>query len=107
MAKKHIRKWHKKTSVGNGKNHQNSFLQNKNISGNGFCKKNLCRKPVLYIFPPNLKKTCQEKGFLKTYQEKAKNLHFFGKKNSKKHIRKRRKKNSAGKGENLHSRGIC
>jgi hypothetical protein len=63
MAKKHIRKWYKKTSAENGKNHQNAFLQNKNISGNRFCKKNLCRKPVLYISFPNLKKHVRKRVF--------------------------------------------
>jgi len=61
---------------------------------------------LIYFFP-NPKKTAQETGFTKPYHQKAKNPHFFGKIFSKKHIRKRQKKTSAGKGENLHSRGIC
>jgi hypothetical protein len=72
-----------------------------------FCEKNLCRKPVLYISPQNLKKTVQETGYQKSYQEKAKNPHFFGKIFLKKHIRKRHKKTISPKGKNLHSRGIC
>jgi hypothetical protein len=61
---------------------------------------------LIYFFTI-LKKTAQETGFTKPVQEKAKNPHFFRKNIFKKHIRKRQKKTSAGKGENLHSRGIC
>ena len=96
----------KKTSAGKDKNHQISKLQNKNISGNGFCKKNYAGNRF-NIFFPNPKKNRLGNGFYKTISSKGKKSTFFSEKYFQKTYQETAKKTSAGKGKNLHSRGIC